>query len=229
MKRNKLGMIDKWYKNRMYFWILRSKRWNEPILLTLENMDRDLMVKYTDYLIESNPDEFAQVGFIGKGGVHNVHAKWWLIMKVMQFGEGNFLRSFVDLYLDTLNKEDGFNYEVTIVKSIKFGSVEQLRKQNGQYHVVLRGRLNDKNVEDVYRVDSVKDAFGLYEEQNSFFKLAEDQEVKIIVSNTTEAGIVFNKEDKKEAFPDVAYPAKLALWLYHRYKSNLSGVYILPV
>ena len=150
-------------------------------------------------------------------------------MKVMQFGEGNFLRSFVDLYLDTLNKEDGFNYEVTIVKSIKFGSVEQLRKQNGQYHVVLRGRLNDKNVEDVYHVDSVKDAFGLYEEQNSFFKLAEDQEVKIIVSNTTEAGIVFNKDDQKEAFPDVTYPAKLTLWLYHRYKSNLPGVYILPV
>ena len=147
----------------------------------------------------------------------------------MQFGEGNFLRSFVDLYLDTLNKEDGFNYEVTIVKSIKFGSVEQLRKQNGQYHVVLRGRLNDKNVEDVYHVDSVKDAFSLYEEQNSFFKLAEDQEVKIIVSNTTEAGIVFNKDDQKEAFPDVTYPAKLTLWLYHRYKSNLPGVYILPV
>ena len=147
----------------------------------------------------------------------------------MQFGEGNFLRTFLDLYLDTLNKEGDFDYEVTIVKSVPFGSIEQLKKQNGQYHVVLRGRLNNKDVENVYQVDSVKDAFDLYEDKDSFYRLAEDKEVKIIVSNTTEAGIVFNQSDKQESFPDVSYPAKLTLWLYHRYKNNLPGVYILPV
>ena len=150
-------------------------------------------------------------------------------MKIMQFGEGNFLRTFVDLYLDTLNKKDSFNYEVSIIKSIPFGSIEELRKQKGQYHVVLRGRSSGKDVEDVYHVDSVKDVIDLYEDTTPFFKLAEDKEVKIIVSNTTEAGIVFNQSDKEELFPDVTYPAKLTLWLYHRYKSNLSGVYILPV
>ena len=147
----------------------------------------------------------------------------------MQFGEGNFLRTFLDLYLDTLNKEGDFNYEVTIVKSVPFGSIEQLKKQNGQYHVVLRGRLNNKDVENVYQVDSVKDVFDLYEDKDSFYRLAEDKEVKIIVSNTTEAGIVFNQSDKQESFPDVSYPAKLTLWLYLRYKNNLPGVYILPV
>ena len=147
----------------------------------------------------------------------------------MQFGEGNFLRTFVDLYLDALNKEGDFNYEVTIVKSVPFGSIEQLRKQKCKYHIVLRGRSNGQDVEDVYHVDSVKDAIDLYEETNSFFRLAEDPEVKLIVSNTTEAGIVFNQSDKQEAFPDVTYPAKLTLWLYHRYKAHLPGVYILPV
>ena len=150
-------------------------------------------------------------------------------MKVMQFGEGNFLRTFVDLYFDTLNKEGGFKYEVTIVKSVPFGSIEQLKKQNYKYSVVIRGRANEKDVEDVYNVDSVQDAIDLYEDKESFFRLAEDPDVKIIVSNTTEAGIVFNENDKQELFPDISYPAKLALWLYHRYKSNLSGVYILPV
>ena len=131
----------------------------------------------------------------------------------MQFGEGNFLRTFVDLYLDALNKEGNFNYEVTIVKSVPFGSIEQLRKQKCKYHIVLRGRSSGKDVEDVYHVDSVKDAIDLYEETDSFFRLAEDPEVKLIVSNTTEAGIVFNQSDKQDAFPDVTYPAKLTLWL----------------
>ena len=150
-------------------------------------------------------------------------------MKIMQFGEGNFLRTFVDLYFDTLNKEDGFKYDVTIVKSVPFGSIESLKKQHCKYHVVLRGHTNGKDVEDIYEVASVKAAIDLYGDKNAFFKLAEDPEIKLVVSNTTEAGIVFNENDKQELFPDVSYPAKLTLWLYHRYKSNLSGVYILPV
>ncbi|MBR4378144.1 MAG: tagaturonate reductase [Bacilli bacterium] len=151
------------------------------------------------------------------------------MVKIVQFGEGNFLRTFVDLYLDTLNKEGSFKYGVTIIKSVPFGSIEQFKKQNCKYNVVLRGRTNGKDVEDVYKVDSVEDAIDLYEDKEAFYRLAEDPEVKLIVSNTTEAGIVFNEFDKKELFPDVSYPAKLVLWLYQRYKSNLSGVYILPV
>ena len=71
------------------------------------------------------------------------------MVKIVQFGEGNFLRTFVDLYLDTLNKEGSFKYGVTIIKSVPFGSIEQLKKQNCKYNVVLRGRANRKDVEDV--------------------------------------------------------------------------------
>ena len=150
-------------------------------------------------------------------------------MKVMQFGEGNFLRTFVDLYLDSLNKEGDLKYDVTIVKSVPFGSIDQLMKQDCKYNIVLRGRANGKDVEDVYKVDSVTNAIDLYKDKEAFYRLAEDKEVKLVISNTTEAGITFIESDKQEMFPDVSYPAKLTLWLYHRYKSHLPGVYILPV
>ena len=150
-------------------------------------------------------------------------------MKILQFGEGNFLRTFVDLYFDTLNKEESGKYEVTIVKSVPFGSLEQLRKQNHQYHIVLRGKENGLDVENIYHVDSVKNSIDLFEMNNSFFSTAEDEEYKIIISNTTEAGITFDKNDKMENYPNVTYPAKLTMWLYHRYKAHKPGVYILPV
>lgn len=150
-------------------------------------------------------------------------------MKVMQIGEGNFLRSFVSLYFDTLNKEGTYHFDVSIVKPIKFGSLDKFKQQNNKYHVVLRGRQNGRDVEDVYRVDCVKNTIDLFDDSKSFFDLAEDEEVKIIVSNTTEAGICFDVSDKMDDFPNVTYPAKLTLWLYKRYQSKLGGVYILPV
>ena len=147
----------------------------------------------------------------------------------MQMGEGNFLRSFVDLYLDTLNKTNEGHFEVSIVKPIKFGSLDKFKLQNNKYHVVLRGRQNGVDLEDVYQVDSVKNTIDLFEDANPFFALARDEEVRILVSNTTEAGICFDENDKLEAFPNVTYPAKLTLWLYERYQAHLDGVYILPV
>ena len=150
-------------------------------------------------------------------------------MKVIQFGEGNFLRTFVDLYFDTLNKENLGQYEVSIIKSIPFGSLDNFQKQNNKYHVILRGRRDCKDVEDIYYVDSIKSAIDLYIDANPFFLLAEDKEVKILVSNTTEAGITFDKNDKIDNFPNITYPGKLTMWLYHRYKKGLPGIYLLPV
>ena len=150
-------------------------------------------------------------------------------MKVIQFGEGNFLRTFVDLYFDTLNKEDLGQYEVSIIKSIPFGSLDNFQKQNNKYHVILRGRKDGKDVEEIYYVDSIKSAIDLYIDANPFFLLAEDKEVKILVSNTTEAGITFDKNDKIDNFPNITYPGKLTMWLYRRYKKGLPGIYLLPV
>lgn len=150
-------------------------------------------------------------------------------MKVLQFGEGNFLRSFVDLYFDTLNKEDVGKFEVVLVKPIKFGNIDKFHLQDCKYHVVLRGSENKKDVENVFHVDCVSDIIDPYSQNEYFFDTAKDADIKIIVSNTTEAGICFNKDDNISDFDNITYPAKLTRWLLTRYYAKLPGVYLLPV
>jgi len=151
------------------------------------------------------------------------------MIKVVQFGEGNFLRTFVDLYFDTLNKEFENQFEVNVVKSVPFGSLSNFIKQNNKYHVVLRGYENGKTLENIYHVDCIKKAIDLFANDKGFYSLAEDPETLILVSNTTEAGICFDGNDRIENYPNITYPAKLTLWLYHRYKKGLNGIYLLPV
>ena len=71
------------------------------------------------------------------------------MVKVLQYGEGNFLRTFVDVYFDALNKNDGGMYAVNIVKPITFGTLERFERQENKYHIVLRGMENGKSVENV--------------------------------------------------------------------------------
>ena len=151
------------------------------------------------------------------------------MIKVVQFGEGNFLRTFVDAYFDTLNKSGDGNYEVHIVKPIPFGNLDNFKKQNNKYHIVLRGVENGETVENVYKVDCVKSVIDPFANQDEFYSLATDEEVKLIVSNTTEAGICFNEKDKFESFDDITYPAKLTKFLYKRFCAGKGGVYLLPV
>jgi tagaturonate reductase len=150
-------------------------------------------------------------------------------MKVIQFGEGNFLRAFVDLYLDTLNKENLGNFEISIIKPIANATLEKFHKQNCIYHVILRGRENNKDVENVYKVTSVKEALNPFIDNTRYYELATDPEIKILVSNTTEAGIVYDENDKFDACPNITFPAKVTKWLYKRYKAGLNGIYLLPV
>ena len=150
------------------------------------------------------------------------------MIKVVQFGEGNFLRTFVDLYFDTLNKEGG-EYQVNIVKPITFGSLENFVKQNNKYHIVLRGMKGDKAVEDVYKVDVLDKVISPFEDLEGYYALALDPDLKLVVSNTTEAGICFNESDDVNGFENITFPAKLTKFLYERYKSGLDGVYMMPV
>ncbi len=150
------------------------------------------------------------------------------MIKVLQFGEGNFLRTFVDAYFDTLN-EEGKEYAVNIVKPITFGSLERFEKQKNIYNIVLRGAKNGEAVEDVRRItvlDKVVDPFADYE---AYLSLAKDEELKIIVSNTTAAGICFNANDSFDGFDGITYPAKLTKFLLERFNAGLGGVYLLPV
>lgn len=150
------------------------------------------------------------------------------MVKIVQFGEGNFLRTFVDLYFDTLNKEGG-NYKVNIVKPITFGSLENFKKQDNKYHIILRGVENGKTVEDVYKVDVLENVIDPFSDMEKYLSLAREDELKIIVSNTTEAGICFNANDDFNEFDGITYPAKLTKFLLERFNAGKGGVYLMPV
>ncbi len=150
------------------------------------------------------------------------------MIKIVQFGEGNFLRTFVDLYFDTLNKEGG-DYKVNIVKPITFGTLDNFVKQNNKYHIVLRGVENGNTVANVYGVDVLEDVVDPFNDIDKFYALAREDELKIIVSNTTEAGICFNANDKFDDFENITYPAKLTKFLLERFNAGKDGVYLMPV
>ena len=151
------------------------------------------------------------------------------MIKILQYGEGNFLRTFVDAYFDHLNKNDGGMYEVNIVKPITFGTLERFEKQANKYHIVLRGVECGKAVENVMKIDVLNSVIDPFTNDEPYYALAKDEELKIIISNTTEAGICFNGADSMDGFDGITYPAKLTKFLYTRFNAGLGGVYLLPV
>lgn len=168
------------------------------------------------------------MGKIGdiKGRIYNNEKQ---AMKILQFGEGNFLRGFVDEMIDITNEKGYMNADVIIVKPREGKLAEAFERQNCNYTVSLRSR---DNVEDRI-VSCVLKAYSCYEDYESFMALAEDENLRIIVSNTTEAGIVYDANDKFLSCPPASFPGKLAKFLYKRFKkfgTDLEkGVIILPV
>ena len=148
--------------------------------------------------------------------------------KVLQYGEGNFLRSFVDLYFETLNREGG-EWAVEIVKPIPFGSLEAFARQENRYHVILRGVKDGNAAETVYPVSVVEQAISPFDDFPAYAALAVDPALAVIVSNTTEAGICYHEGDSFDGFAEITYPAKLTKFLYARFRAGLPGVYLLPV
>ena len=150
------------------------------------------------------------------------------MIKVLQYGEGNFLRTFADYYFDCLNKEGG-EYSVNIVKPITFGTLEKFKEQKNKYHIVLRGVKEGKAVEDVYKIDVLDKVICPFENYEEYIALARDEQLKIIVSNTTEAGICYNANDKFDDFEGITFPAKLTKFLLERFNAKLPGLYMMPV
>lgn len=138
--------------------------------------------------------------------------------KILQFGGGNFLRAFTDYMIDELNNQTNFNAGLIIVKPTENGDYTALRKQDGLFHVLTKGIKNGKLVADTQLINCVQQIIHPYLEWDAFLKTAEVDSLRFIVSNTTEAGIQFNENDKNTATPPKEFPAKLTLWLYHRWQ-----------
>ncbi len=153
--------------------------------------------------------------------------------KILQYGEGNFLRGFVDWMVDELNDEDLFKGSIVIAQPIDKGIIDKMNDQNGQYTVVMRGLENGEKVERVKPITSVSRGINPFQNYEEYIKIATSENLKIIVSNTTEAGITYIQGDKLEDQLPKSFPAKICSFLYHRYKhfngAADKGILVLPV
>ena len=144
--------------------------------------------------------------------------------RVIQFGEGGFLRGFVDWMLQKVNESSDFNGNVVVVQPIEMGMCDMLSAQNCVYTHVIRG------VEgvDTTVVDVISRCVKPYEDFNAYLALAENPDFRFVVSNTTESGIVFSDEDKITDAPPKTFPAKVTLLLKKRFDLGLGGFIFLP-
>ncbi len=138
--------------------------------------------------------------------------------RIIQFGEGNFLRAFVDWIIYNMDQKTDFNSSVVIVQPLPKGMVDWLNGQDCLYHVNLQGRENGKPVDTITRIDVVSRALNPYAQYHAFLALAEQPEMRFIISNTTEAGIAFDPACKFTDAPAASYPGKLVQLLFHRYQ-----------
>ncbi len=153
-------------------------------------------------------------------------------VKVLQFGEGNFLRAFVDWIIDTLNEKVNFRGSVQIVQPLPQGMGDLLNSQDGLYHVILQGIKNGKPSKEARLIKCVNGVINPYQDLPSYLKSAESEHIKFIVSNTTESGIAFSAADlSPDKLPD-SFPGKLTLWLHRRFEffrgDRSKGVTLLP-
>lgn len=156
-----------------------------------------------------------------------------LPIKFLQFGEGNFLRAFVDYLIDKMNKEAGFNAGVAVVQPTIGGLVNMLEDQNNLYTLFVRGVKKGQIVDDQRVISAIQRSLSPYENYQEYLDLAKGEDLQFILSNTTEAGIAFDESEATlEAGPHKNFPAKVTAFLYERFKhfqgAEDKGLHIIP-
>ncbi|MBR1938432.1 MAG: tagaturonate reductase [Spirochaetales bacterium] len=149
--------------------------------------------------------------------------------KVLQFGEGNFLRAFVNYWFDLANEKAGWNGKCVLVQPIAPGLAKLINEQEGLYTLYLRGSENGQKVDAKRVISSVSRCLNPYEAEDykKVMEVAASDDLEIIVSNTTEAGIVYDPACKKDDMPPSSYPAKLTQVLYTRFKAGKKPIIML--
>lgn len=147
---------------------------------------------------------------------------------ILQFGEGGFLRSFVDYFIDGLNKQKLYIGKIVVVQPIEQGMVSILNEQDGKYNLFLRGIKDGKVIDERHKIESISRGIDPYADYHTYLELAQNPDLRFIVSNTTEAGIEYLGTEHLTDKPPKSFPAKLTAFLYERYKANLNGFIILP-
>ncbi len=149
--------------------------------------------------------------------------------KVLQFGEGNFLRAFVNYWFDVSNEKAGWNGKCCLVQPIAPGLAKLINEQEGLYTLYLRGSENGQKVDRKRVISSVSRCLNPYEAEGfaEMMKVAVSDELEYVVSNTTEAGIVYDPACELSDKPCSSFPGKLTQVLYARYSAGKSGLVIL--
>ncbi len=173
----------------------------------MEKLNYEVLKKsgYTGYILEKAPE------------------------KVMQFGEGNFLRAFVNYWFDLANEKADWNGKCVLVQPIAPGLAKMINEQEGLYTLYLRGSQNGKKVDDKRVISSVSRCLNPYEAEGfqAMMEVAVSDDLEYIVSNTTEAGIVYDPSCELSDVPCASFPGKLTQVLYKRFQAGKPGVIML--
>ncbi|WP_422858436.1 tagaturonate reductase [Flagellimonas sp. S174] len=140
-------------------------------------------------------------------------------IRIIQFGEGNFLRGFVDWMVDILNEKTHFNGNIQIVQPLQKGMGAWINEQEGLYHVLLEGIEKGIKTQTTRLITSIEGVLNPFENYQAFLELAENPDLEFIVSNTTEAGIVFDEKDDNPKTLPKTFPGKLTALLHQHFIS----------
>ena len=152
--------------------------------------------------------------------------------RVLQFGGGNFLRGFADYFIDVMNEKVGFDSKIVVCQSVTTGLSNLINEQEGLYTLLKRGFQDGQQVSEKRVISSLSRSINPYEEYSEFMACAHNPDLRFILCNTTEAGIVYDPQCNFTDTPARSFPGKLTQLLYHRFEkfgdSPDKGFIILP-
>ena len=148
--------------------------------------------------------------------------------RIIQFGEGGFLRAFVDWIVQLTDEKTDFDASVVVVQPIEKGMCDMLEKQNCVYTLIMRGLKDGVPTVDKKVIDCISRTVQPYRDFDEYLKLAENPDFRFVVSNTTESGIAFNDSDRPDNAPNITFPAKVTMLLKKRFDLGLNGFIFLP-
>ncbi|MBE6775988.1 MAG: tagaturonate reductase [Ruminococcaceae bacterium] len=143
--------------------------------------------------------------------------------RIIQFGEGNFLRGFADYFIHCLNKKGLYDGKVVLVQPIPVGQIEGLRAQDFRYNLYLRGIDKGETVTEHSLIESVARGVDPYISFDEYMALADNPDFRFVISNTTESGIAFDGSCRPDDRPCKSFPGKLTQLLYRRWKNGMDG------
>ena len=152
--------------------------------------------------------------------------------RILQFGEGNFLRAFANWMIHEMNHQANFDAGVVVIQPIANGLIKTLNDQDGLYTLYMNGIKNGEVLSERKVIDCIQRGINPYEDYDAYLANAENPNLRFVISNTTEAGISYNPKDNLEDAPQASFPGKLTALLYKRFHyfngASEKGLIVIP-